>query len=282
MKDHAEYEAYAAAVKIADATERAQALEAFAQKYPRSVAVGQALTEAMAAWQEAGNRDQVADAARRLLVSQPANIRAMAVVVSLDRTKVEQMDHTDAGLLNEICQLSNTGLSQLPLWQMPEGMSEAQFTGLKNGMSVIFNAGAGTCALSQNDLAKARETLGRAIAGDANDLQSLWQLSIADLESRPADADGFWYCARAIALAQRAQNEAAAQTAIDFCTKEYTAYHGSLDGWNPIIVAARSQDALPEGFSKLISRAANPKAMDTPTEPVQNLMQQSEPAAPKP
>jgi tetratricopeptide (TPR) repeat protein len=278
IKDHAEYEAYASAVKIKDPAARATALEAFAQKYPRSVAVGQALTEALAAWQEAGNRDQVIDAARRLVIAEPANIRAMAIVIALDRAKAAQMDHVDAGQMNEICQFSTSGLNQVPLWQRPASMSDAQFTAMRNSMTVIFDGGAGTCALSQNDLAKARETLGRAVAIDSTDLQSLWQLSIADLESSPVDANGFWYCARAIAIAQRVQNQPAADTAIDYCNKKYTAYHGAPDGWDPIMVAARSQDAPPEGFSKLITPSGNPNSMNTPTEPAQNLLPQ--PSAP--
>ncbi len=280
IKDHAEYEAYASAVKISDPAQRAAALEEFTQVFPRSVAVGQALTEALAAWQEAGNRDQVVDAARRLLVAEPANIRAMAIVIALDRVKAAQLDHVDAGLFNEICLISTGGLDQLPLWQMPSGMSDAQFAAMRNSMSAIFNGGAGTCALSQNDLPKARETLGRAVAIDNTDLESLWQLSIADLESRPVDANGFWYCARAIAIAQRGQNQPAAETAINYCNKKYTAYHGSPDGWNAIMVAAQSQDAPPADFSKLITPSGNPNSMDTPTEPASNPLPQ--PAAPAP
>lgn len=274
IKDHAEYEAYASAVKINDPAQRAAALEQFAQLFPRSIAVGQALTEALAAWQQAENRDQVADTAKRLIVVEPANIRAMAIVVSLDREKAAQNDHVDAGLMNEICQFSSNGLNSLPAWQMPAGMSEANFNSMRNSMTVIFNAGAGTCALSQNDVAKAREALGRAIAIDSTDLQSLWQLSIADLESRPVDADGFWYCARAVAIAKRGQNQPAAETAVNYCNKKYTAYHGSPDGWNAIMVAAESQDALPTGFEKLITRSGNPNSMDTPTEPAQSLLPQ--------
>lgn len=286
IKDHAEYEAYASAVKINDPTQRAKALEEFAQVFPHSIAVGQALTEALAAWQQAGNRDQVVDTAKRLIVVEPANIRAMAVVVALDRDKAAQLDHVDAGLLNEICQFSSSGIDQLPLWQMPAGMSETQFAALHNSMSAIFNAGAGTCALSQNDPAKAREKLGRAVAIESDDLEDLWELSIADLESRPVDANGFWYCARAIAIAKKAQNQPAAETALNYCNKKYTAYHGSPDGWDPIMVAAQRQDALPEGFEKLITRSENPNSMTTPTEPVQNLLPepstpaQTQPAAP--
>jgi hypothetical protein len=278
IKDHAEYNAYASAVRVNDPTERATALEAFTQKYPRSVALAQALTEALSAWQEAGNRDQVVDVAKRLIVTEPANIRAMAIVVALDRAKAAQLDHVDAGLLNEICQFSSGGLNELLIWQMPAGMSDAQFAALRNSMTVIFNAGAGTCALSQNDLPKARETLARAVAIDSSDLESLWQLSVAELESRPVDANGFWYCARAIAIAKRGQNQAAAETAINYCNKKYTAYHGSPDGWDPIMVAAQSQDALPTDFTKLITPSGNPNSMTTPTEPVQNLLPQ--PSAP--
>jgi len=280
IKDHAEYDAYASAVKINDPAQRAAALEQFAQLFPRSVAVGQALTEALAAWQQAGKPDQVVDTAKRLLVVQPANIRAMAIVVALDRARAAQQDRVDAGMMNEICEFSNSGLNQLPIWQMPAGMSAEQFSAMRNSMTLIFNAGAGTCALGQNDLAKARETLARAVAIDSTDLQSLWQLSVADLESRPVDANGFWYCARAIAIAQRGQNQPAADTAINYCNKKYTAYHGSPDGWSPIMVAAQSQDALPADFTKFITPSANPNSMTTPTEPVQNLLPQ--PAAPAP
>jgi len=275
IKDHAEYEAYAAAVKIENPSDRATALEAFAEKYPRSVAVGQALTEALAAWQEAGNTNQVLNAAKLLLVSQPANIRAMAVVVALDRAKAAQSDRADAGVLSEICQFSSNGLNELPSWQKPETMTEAQFAALRRGMTAIFNAGAGTCALSKNDLVKARQTLATAAAIDSTDLQSLWQLAIADLESRPVDVNGFWYCARAVAIAKRNQNQTAADTAVDFCNKEYTAYHGAIDGWEPILVAAQSEDSLPEGFAGLITPSTNRNSMNTPTEPVQNLLPQS-------
>jgi hypothetical protein len=285
IKDHAEYDAYASAVKIGDPTQRATALEAFAQKYPRSIVVGQALAEALAAWQQAGNRDQVVDAAKRLLVAQPANIRAMAIVVALDRAKAAQSQQTDPQLMSELCQFSTSGLNQLPTWQMPIGMSDAQFAALRNSMTAIFNAGTGTCALSQNNLAKARETLTQAVAIDSTDLQSLWQLTIADLESRPVDANGFWYCARTIAIAQRGQNQPAAHAAMDYCNKKYTAYHGSPEGWDPIMVAARSQDALPAGFEKLITPSENPNSMTTPTEPAQNLLPQpsapAQPAAPQ-
>ncbi len=288
IKDHAEYEAYASAVKIQDPTQRATALEAFAQKYPRSVALGQALAEALAAWQQAGNPDQVVDTAKRLLVVQPANIRAVAIVVALDRAKAAQLQQADPVLMNELCRFSTNGLSELPAWQMPAGMSDAQFTALRNGMTVIFNGGAGTCALNQNDLPKARETLGRAVVIDSTDLQSLWQLSIADLESTPVDPNGFWYCARAIAIAMRAQNQPATDAAASYCDKKYAAYHGAPDGWNPILVAAQSQDAPPDGFAKLITPSQNPNPMTTPTEPATNLLPQpgdvqpAPPAEPKP
>jgi tetratricopeptide (TPR) repeat protein len=278
IKDHAEYEAYASAVKIKDPAQQAAALEAFVQKYPRSVAAAQALREALAAWQDAGNQDQVVDVAKRLLVVEPANIRAMAIVVALDRAKAAQQERVDPGLINEICQFSSDGLNALSAWQMPAGMTADEFAGLRNSMTAIFNGGAGTCALSQNDVAKARETLTQAIAIDSTDLQSLWQLSIVDLESRPVVVNGFWYCARAVAIAKRAQNQAAATQATEYCNKKYAAYHGSPEGWDPILVAVQSQDAPPADFSKLITPSENPNAMDTPTEPGTKLLPQ--PASP--
>jgi hypothetical protein len=278
IKDHAEYETYANAVKLKDPTDRAKALEAFAQKYPRSVALGQAFTESMAAWQEAGNSDQVVDTAKRLLVVEPTNVRVMAIVVALDRAKAAQLDHVDAGLLNEICTFSSDGLSELASWQMPAGMTAAQYDALRNNMTAILNSGAGTCALSKNDAAKAHDALSKAVAIDSTDLQSLWQLSIVDLESKPPETVGFWYCARTVAIAQRNKNQPAAETALNYCNKKYTAYHGSPEGWNPILIAAQSQEAPPSDFEKLIAPSGNPSTMDTPTEPATHMLPQ--PATP--
>src|SRR5580692_7139065 len=85
IQDPAEYAAYNAAVTTQDATARAEALEAFVQQYPKSLVLADALEQEMAAYQAAGDSAHVTKVARHLLEADPGNIRALGIVVALDR-----------------------------------------------------------------------------------------------------------------------------------------------------------------------------------------------------
>src|SRR5713101_5708499 len=79
IKDQAEYDTYIAARNTQDPVQRAAALEAFVKQYPRSIGLTDALERIMAAYQEAGNAAKVEDAARRIIVIEPAHVRALAI-----------------------------------------------------------------------------------------------------------------------------------------------------------------------------------------------------------
>src|SRR5262245_59728288 len=144
IKDPAEYNAYITALNTQDPAAKAAAMEAFVKQYPQSVVLTDALEQAMAAYQQAGNAAKVEETAKRLLQLTPNNVRALAIVVALDRAKATQGDQA---ALREICTLSQTGLQQLPSWQKPQEMPEADFQKLKTQMAQIFNGAAGFCAL---------------------------------------------------------------------------------------------------------------------------------------
>jgi hypothetical protein len=114
IQDHAEYSAYTSAVNTADATARAEALEAFLQQYPKSVVSTEALEQEMAAWQTAGDSKQVMKVAKRLLAADSGNIRALGIVVSLDRVSAAQGDNA---ALNEMCVDASGGMLEVPMWR---------------------------------------------------------------------------------------------------------------------------------------------------------------------
>jgi tetratricopeptide (TPR) repeat protein len=255
IQDPAEYKAYMAALNTQDAAARAAALEAFAQLYPRSVVIGDALANEMAAWQAAGNAAKVEETARGLLALEPGNVRTLAVVVALDRAKAAA---GDADALNELCLHSTAGLREVLTWQKPAGMSDADFTLLSRQMSDIFNGAAGFCALQSRDFSQARDWLTRAFAIDPSSLQDVYQLAVADLEMTPLDAGGFWYCTKAIHLAQGSSSAQAAGGIAAYCKAKYKTYHGTDDGWDALVAASATQSALPANFAGQITPAAAP------------------------
>jgi len=90
---------------------------------------------------------------------------------------------------------------------------------------------------------------------DPTNVQDTYQLAVADLESSPLDAGGFWYCARAVHLAQSAAIPQDATSMVAYCKGKYVKFHGADDGWDAIVTSGAAEDAPPPDFAKRIKAA---------------------------
>jgi hypothetical protein len=257
IQDKSEYDAFTTASKIDDATARAEAMEAFVQQYPKSVAVTDALEEAMSAWQSAGDSVKVLEIAKQLQAIDSGNVRAMAIVVALDRVSATQ---GDSGALDELCLESTGGMRLISMWQKPANMPDTEFAQLRKQMEIIFDGAAGYCALRERNFSQARDWLTRVFQINPTDLEDVYDLAIVDLEMTPPDANGFWYCAKAMQLAKNAQVADASGGVAGYCEHMYVAYHGGKDGWEEIVTASATQKELPPDFAKAIKAAPVPPA----------------------
>lgn len=109
--------------------------------------------------------------------------------------------------------------------------------------------------VEEKNYSQGKEWLSRALKIDPTNAQDSYQLGIADLEGKPLDADGFWYCARAIHLAESAAVPQDATGMTTYCKAQYTKYHGAEDGWDALVEASATEDALPKDFAKQIKAA---------------------------
>ena len=244
IKDPAEYNNYIAALNTQDPSQRAVAMEAFLSQYPASVVKTDALEQAMAAYQQAGNVARVTSTANRILELDPGNVRALAIVTFLNRALATQGDTKAAA---EARADAEKGLKALSAWQKPEGVSDVDFDKLRQQMSAIFHGAAGFAALQAKDYPMAIAHYVVSLKDDRNSLQDVYQLGVAQLELEPLDTHGFWHIARAFQLAQ---GNAAAQKSIDAYGKaKYRRYHGSEDGWNQLVAAAANQTIWPADYA---------------------------------
>jgi tetratricopeptide (TPR) repeat protein len=256
VKEPAEYNDYLSALNIADPAIKAAALEAFLGKYPASTAKTDALEQAMAAYQHAGNTAKVEETATRLLEIKPGNVRALAIVTYLRRGRATQGDAT---ALAELAQGARRGLDALERWTKPADVSDEAFAAMRKQMTAIFNGALGFATLQAKDYPSARRYYQLAFASDPNNLQDVYQLAIADLQAEPVEVDGLWYIAKAISLAK--DNEAAQQRIGEYGKARYKKYHGSEDGWQELLAAAVGQVAPPPDFAKRIKPAPSPADM---------------------
>src|SRR5579871_5115159 len=90
ISDREEYNAYTTALNDNNPAEKGALMEAFVQKYPGSVVKLDALEQAMAAYQQAGNTAKVKETSATLLDLEPGNVRVIAVQTALTRMDANQ------------------------------------------------------------------------------------------------------------------------------------------------------------------------------------------------
>lgn len=267
----AEYDNYIAALNTQDPARRATAMEVFIAWYPGSVLRIDAHEQAIAAWHAAGQPAKADVLGARLLQIDPDNVRALANSAYVGRLKAST---GEAAALPPAVAAAERGLAVLPKWQKPPLLDDAGFARVKEQLAGVFNGVLGFAALQAKDYEKARKYYRLAVAADPTNLQDVYQFSVSQLEDMPVDALGFWYAARAIAIAKAAKNDSAAQDIDRYVRSRYRTYRGNEQGWNQIVQrVVAGEKAPPDNFKKSIPRAM------TPPEQALQLLEDNDPAS---
>jgi tetratricopeptide (TPR) repeat protein len=237
IKDPAEYNAYVGAVGQKDPAALTSGLEAFLVQYPNSVMKEDALELLMGAYQQTGNAAKMTDTANRLLQSNPNNVRALALLAYTSRASQNWAAAKDYAL---------RGMQALPQMPKPDGLAQPDFDKQKVQLSGLLNSVAGFSSLQLKDFPNAQKYLRAAVEANPNNLEDVYPLAIAYLTPNPPDSvNGIFFIARAANLAQ-----GAGQTQItNYGKSVYTKYHGSDQGWDTVLAAAKANPLPPADFA---------------------------------
>src|SRR5712671_6918618 len=245
MKDPAEYNAYVGAAGQTDAAAQISGFEAFLTQYPNSAYKEDALELLMAAYQKTGNQAKTLETAQKVLVVNPCNIRALALVAYTKQAMTTgpnaQQNLAEAG------QAGEKGLQCVQTATKPDGTSAADWDKLKSTTTGIFNNAAGMSAYAAKDYAKAERFLRAAVEGDPTNLTAVYYLALAYLAPGPAekDLDGLFFIARAASL----QTGAGKDQIVKFGKSKYAKYHGSEEGWTNLLALAATTPLPPANFT---------------------------------
>jgi tetratricopeptide (TPR) repeat protein len=268
IKNPAEYNAYVGAVNQTDPNAKISGLEAFLTQYPNSVMKEDALELLMAAYLQTGNQQKMIDTAQRLLQADPNNVRSLAILAStsLANAQANRDPQTNLPLAK---QYGEKGLQALQSFAKPEGMADAEFAKQKAQMSGIFNAAVGVADLNNKDYAAAQKELHAAVEVNPNDFSVVYPLALAYLQATPPDyVNGVWFAARAGIIAPTPQYQQSIQ---NYAKLQYKNYHGSEQGWDDVLNAARTTPLPPATLS--ITKYVPP----TPAEQCTGLLAKNDP-----
>ena len=246
IKDPAEYNAYVGAVQQTDPAAKVSGIEAFLTQYPNSVMKEDALELLMGAYQQTGNQAKMLDVAQKVLLANPCNIRALALVAYTKQAagvagQNAQQNFAEAG------QAGEKGLQCLQTATKPASTPDADWTKLKTQTTSIFNGAAGIAAYTAKDFAKAEQYLRPAVEADPTNLLNVYDLALAYLApgAGEKDVDGLYFIARAASLAQGAGKDQIAK----FGKSRYVKYHGSEEGWTNLLAQAATAPLPPPNFA---------------------------------
>ena len=252
IRDSAEYNAYITAVNQPDLKAQAEAYEAFLRQYPNSVAKVSALEQLIAAYQKINDIPKLQDAAGRLLQADPVNLKALALLTYSNRMCSAQTGPNAMQCLNDAGKYGQQGLQALKTAQAPAGTTPEDWDKLKQQTAPIFNGAVGMQALQAKNYPQAAEALSVAVAANPNDLQNVYPLALAYLQSpKPNYERGFYFLARAVNLA----SGSAGQEALDaYGRSQYSKVFGSEQGWDSLL-----------GPNAPVPRASRRSSNDDPT-----------------
>ena len=238
IKNPAEYNAYVGALQQTDATAKISGLEAFLTQYPNSVMKEDALEILMGAYQQTGNQAKVIDAANRLLVVNPNNVRALALLAYSERAAQKWADAKKH---------AEQGLAALDSMTKPDGASDADFQKTKTQLGALLDSVAGFSALQLKDNATAEKDLRAAVEADPNNVENVYPLALASLTATPEDdVNGLFFIARAVNLVKDPAGKA---QITKFGHAKYVKYHGSDEGWNDLLAMTATTPLPPPGFT---------------------------------
>ncbi len=181
-------------------------------------------------WRE-GNRAHALTWGNELQAADKDNALALALICepmrapTLSKAKADQLLDT-----------AQRGINALPQLRRPLGMSEPDFTRLRQQTLARLKGAAGYAELQRKNNLAARNNLREAVALDPGRADDLYALALANLNGKNPDRkEGYWDLARAVELSRGSpQGTQIAQ----YARGRYVDDGGTNAGWDQFLVAA--------------------------------------------
>jgi len=263
IKDQAEYNAYVAAIQATDVNAKISGLEAFSQAYPNSVVREDGMEALLQAYQQTNNAAKVEDVAQRLLVVNPNNIKALAILSYLKKA---------AGDWANARSFAERGATALAAYAKPDGVSQDDYDKQKTSFTELFNNVAGYSAWQTKDYANAQKYLKLSVAGNPTSLEDVYALAISTLPpATPEDMpNGLFWIARAADLSTDPKGK---DQIAKFGHSKYMKYHGAEDGWAQLLETAKTATVPPPDLATTITKYVPP----TPEQQAADIVQKKQP-----
>ncbi|MGC2497156.1 MAG: hypothetical protein WA374_05405, partial [Acidobacteriaceae bacterium] len=259
IKDATEYNAWANATSQSSPTAKAEAIEAFLQQYPNSVAKQGMLEALMVAYQQSNNAPKALDAAKRLLQVDPNNLRALIFVVYIEH----QQSNGNQQMLDDAADYAQKGLSA----PKDQCMSDADYDKVKALATPVFYSAIGADDSAKKDYKGAIDAYTKELQSYKDPTQTTQVPGLLDtyylgnayvsLDNKDPQNQkmAVWFLTRFAAFAKPPYQQQALAAAEYWFTKFHCAQNDAACRSNP-----------PQGFAQIQQLASVPTNVFPPAE----------------
>jgi tetratricopeptide (TPR) repeat protein len=246
-KNQAEFDLFTAITKETDPKAKLQKVQQWEKEYPDTAFMAQRRTLLLTTYFQLGQAKEAVDVAKQILAATPNDFSALYITVTLTQS-LAGTNPTPAVL----DQGEKAATALLNINDAPANLTAAQWTTQKPQVQNLAHTTLGWIALQRKNWQVAEDEYQKSLQIDPNNGAIDFQLATAIYSEKvPAKTPTalFYYARAASYEGQGALNPEGRKQVMAFVTKAYKGYHGSDQGFNDVIAAAKASPTPPADFA---------------------------------
>lgn len=253
-KDRAEYDLYDAITKDNNPKTKLDKLQQWEKQYPSTEWIKARKQLFLTTYAALNQPKETVDAAKSILADDPKNFSAMYYIMYFTQALYTANQSPD--VLDQGEKAANTILSNID--SPPPNVTADQWKGLRPQVELLAHVNLGFIAMQRKNWDAAEAEFQKSLQMNPNNGQvDYWMgFVIASEKKTEKVPTALFYFARAATFdGQGAMAPAGRQQALDYVKRQYKIYHGSDDGFDKLVAAAKASPAPPADF-KIVDAAS--------------------------
>jgi len=253
-KDRAEYDLYDAITKDTNPKTKLEKLQQWEKQYPSTEWIKARKQLFLTTYAGLNQPKETVDAAKSILADDPKNFSALYYIMYF--TQSLYAANQSADVLDQGEKAASTILANINT--PPPNVTDDQWKGLRPQVELLAHVNSGFIAMQRKNWDAAETEFRKSLEMSPNNGQVDYWLgfTIASEKKTEKVPEALFYFARAATFdGQGAMAPAGRQQALDYVKRQYKIYHGSDEGFDKLVAAAKSAPTPPADF-KIVDASA--------------------------
>jgi tetratricopeptide (TPR) repeat protein len=247
-KDRAEFDQYDAITKDTNPKTRLDKLKAWESAYPTTEFIKERRTLFLTTYVGLNDGKNAVDVAKQILADDPKDFTALYYTMYFTQALYGQNQSAD--VLDQGEKASQAILASIDT--PPPGVTAEQWAKLRPDVELMAHVNLGFIAMQRKNWDGAEAEYQKVLTASPNNAQvDYWMGTVIASEKKldKLPAAMFYFARAATITGPTALTPDAQKTALTYVQKQYKNFHGSDEGFNDLLAAAKSSATPPAGFT---------------------------------